>query len=43
MNRKIGMIGAFVNLVAVITFAASMLMGSNLGSYLFHADNDCSK
>ena len=33
MNRKIGMIGAFVNLVAVITFAASMLIGSNLGSY----------
>lgn len=33
MNRKIGMLGALVNLVAVIAFAASMLMGSNLGSY----------
>ena len=33
MNRKIGMFGALVNLVAVITFAASMLMGSNLGGY----------
>lgn len=33
MNRKIGMYSSAVNLIAVICFAMSMLLGSNHGSY----------
>lgn len=33
MNKKIGMFSSVTNLVAVIGFALSMLIGSNFGSY----------
>lgn len=33
MNRKIGMYAALINVVAVIGFALSMLLGTNFGSY----------
>lgn len=35
MNRLIGRIAALVTLVCVLGFAVSMLMGSNMGSYIF--------
>ena len=34
MNRKLGMIAALVTLASVLGFAASMLMGTNMGSYI---------
>lgn len=33
MNRKIGMYASLVNVIAVIGFALSMLLGTNFGSY----------
>lgn len=33
MNRKIGMYGSAINLISIIGFAASMLVGFNMGSY----------
>ena len=33
MNKKIGMFSSATNLIAVIGFALSMLIGSNFGSY----------
>ncbi len=34
MNRKIGMTASVINIMAVVGFALSMLIGSNFGSYL---------
>ncbi len=33
MNRKIGMYGSAINLISIIGFAVSMLVGFNMGSY----------
>lgn len=35
MNRKIGIFSSVINLFAVVGSAISMLLGTNLGSYLF--------
>lgn len=34
MNKKISMIASLVNVIAIISFALSMLLGINFGSYL---------
>lgn len=35
MNRKIAMLSSIINLIAVVGFAVSMLIGFNSGSYFF--------
>lgn len=35
MNRKIAMLSSIINLIAVVGFAVSMLVGFNSGSYFF--------